>query len=97
MVYSPVELSTMNLVLSGSDLDYGNLLPSGFAIIPDGSRLSGGPTTDVGSGGCLGTLAYQILVPATPTPLDPSLVSSLCTLMKCTIDKIQVAMMSVST
>ncbi|XP_057453033.1 homeobox-leucine zipper protein PROTODERMAL FACTOR 2-like [Lotus japonicus] len=95
VVYSPVELDAMNLVLSGSDLDYRNLMPSGFAIIPDGSRLSGGPTTDVGSGGCLGTLAYQILVPATPTPLDPSLVSSLCTLMKCTIDKIQTAMMSV--
>ncbi|XP_057452204.1 homeobox-leucine zipper protein PROTODERMAL FACTOR 2-like [Lotus japonicus] len=97
VVYSPVELSTMNLVLSGSDLDYGNLLPSGFAIIPDGSRLSGGPINDDGQGGCLGTLAYQILVEATPTPLAPSLVSSLCTLMKCTIDKIQVAMMSVST
>lgn len=45
-VYALIELGTMNLVLSGSNPDYGTLLPSDSAILPNGPELSGGPMTD---------------------------------------------------
>lgn len=97
MVYAPIETSIMNLVMSGSNPDYGTLQPSGFAILPDGPGLSGGPITDVGSGRCLGTFAYQVLVKETLAPLPPGIVSSLYKSTKGTIEKIQAAMMRVRT
>jgi hypothetical protein len=50
-IYSPVDAVAMNVVLNGSDLDYMALLPSGFAILPDG-----------GHRGSLLTIALKILV-----------------------------------
>ena len=37
VIYAPVDIVAMNVVLSGGDPDYVALLPSGFAILPDGS------------------------------------------------------------
>ncbi|KAL5989108.1 hypothetical protein ACLOJK_027210 [Asimina triloba] len=36
VIYAPVDIVTMNVVLNGGDPDYVALLPSGFAILPDG-------------------------------------------------------------
>ncbi|KAI3823885.1 hypothetical protein L1987_05330 [Smallanthus sonchifolius] len=58
VIYAPVDVAAMNVVLSGGDPDYVALLPSGFAILPDGP----------GSGGSLMTVAFQILVDSVPTP-----------------------------
>ncbi|CAH8275818.1 unnamed protein product [Arabidopsis lyrata] len=42
VIYAPVDILAMNVVLSGGDPDYVALLPSGFAILPDGSARGGG-------------------------------------------------------
>lgn len=97
MVYAPIEIDTLNLVLSGCNPDYGTIQPSGFAILPDGLELSGGSVTDVASGGCLCTFAYHTLIEGNITELPPDIVTYLCNFMKCTIERIQAAMMRVGT
>ncbi|TXG62803.1 hypothetical protein EZV62_009797 [Acer yangbiense] len=54
VVYAPVDIPAMHIVMNGGDSAYVALLPSGFAIVPDGpgSRgpgANGGPTN--GNGG----------------------------------------------
>ncbi|KAI4371661.1 hypothetical protein MLD38_009987 [Melastoma candidum] len=39
VIYAPVDLMAMNVVLNGGDPDYVALLPSGFAILPDGPDI----------------------------------------------------------
>ncbi|XP_011086174.2 LOW QUALITY PROTEIN: homeobox-leucine zipper protein MERISTEM L1 [Sesamum indicum] len=62
VIYAPVDIVAMNVVLSGGDPDYVALLPSGFAILPDGPNNQSGGIPEVGSGGSLLTVAFQILV-----------------------------------
>ncbi|KAL8140344.1 hypothetical protein V2J09_006365 [Rumex salicifolius] len=88
VVYAPVDIPAMNLVLSGGDPDYVALLPSGFAILPDGP--SGGTT-----GGSLLTVAFQILVDSVPTAkLSLGSVATVNNLIKCTVEKIKDAVAS---
>ncbi|KAK7405878.1 hypothetical protein VNO78_07490 [Psophocarpus tetragonolobus] len=92
VVYAPVDIVAMNVVLSGGDPDYVALLPSGFAILPDGPGLNGGPIIDVGSGGSLLTVAFQILVDSAPTAkLSLGSVATVNSLIKCTVERIKVA------
>ncbi|KAK7343568.1 hypothetical protein VNO77_12395 [Canavalia gladiata] len=95
VVYAPVDLVAMNVVLSGGDPDYVALLPSGFAVLPDGPGLNnGGPIIDVGSGGCLLTVAFQILVDSVPTAkLSLGSVTTVSSLIKCTVERIKAAVM----
>ncbi|KAK6133349.1 hypothetical protein DH2020_032920 [Rehmannia glutinosa] len=51
VIYAPVDIIAMNVVLSGGDPDYVALLPSGFAILPDGPDHQTGGIPEVGSGG----------------------------------------------
>lgn len=83
VVYAPVDIPAMHVVMNGGDSAYVALLPSGFAIVPDGPGSRGcGPTSnghvngngggggDVSSsrvGGSLLTVAFQILVNSLPT------------------------------
>lgn len=75
VVYAPVDIAAMSVVLNGGDPDCVALLPSGFAILPDGPqsrRSSSGGVTAAGagganSGGSLLTVAFQILVDHVPT------------------------------
>ncbi|KAJ0263512.1 Homeobox-leucine zipper protein MERISTEM L1 [Hirschfeldia incana] len=83
VIYAPVDIMAMNVVLSGGDPDYVALLPSGFAILPDGSsRVNGSAGGEGGGGdgnnlevvnstasncGSLLTVAFQILVDSVPT------------------------------
>ncbi|XP_061376496.1 homeobox-leucine zipper protein MERISTEM L1-like [Gastrolobium bilobum] len=92
VVYAPVDIIAMNVVLNGGDPDYVALLPSGFAILPDGPGLNGGPIVEVGTGGCLLTVAFQILVDSVPTAkLSIGSVTTVNSLIKCTIEKIKAA------
>uniref|UniRef100_A0A1J3CY73 Homeobox-leucine zipper protein MERISTEM L1 n=1 Tax=Noccaea caerulescens TaxID=107243 RepID=A0A1J3CY73_NOCCA len=51
VIYAPVDIMAMNVVLSGGDPDYVALLPSGFAILPDGyGREGGGGAGGAGAG-----------------------------------------------
>ncbi|XP_065878508.1 homeobox-leucine zipper protein PROTODERMAL FACTOR 2-like [Euphorbia lathyris] len=92
VIYAPVDISAMNLVLSGGDPDYVALLPSGFAILPDGPGLNHGGIHDVGSGGALLTVAFQILVDSIPTAkLSLGSVATVNNLIKCTVERIKAA------
>ncbi|MCO5614870.1 hypothetical protein L7F22_069155 [Adiantum nelumboides] len=79
VVYAPVDIAAMSAVLNGGDPDTVMLLPSGFAILPDGpqSRTSGlsnpmsitssTPPPASSQGSSLLTVAFQILVDHVPT------------------------------
>lgn len=92
VIYAPVDIVAMNVVLNGGDPDYVALLPSGFAILPDGPTLNGGGILDVGSGGSLLTVAFQILVDSVPTAkLSLGSVATVNSLIKCTVERIKAA------
>ncbi|CAI0468181.1 unnamed protein product [Linum tenue] len=97
VIYAPVDIAAMNLVISGGDPDYVALLPSGFAILPDGPTAAAfnpaeGIVDDVGSGGTLLTVAFQILVDSVPTAkLSLGSVATVNSLIKCTVERIKEA------
>lgn len=72
-MYAPVDITAMSTVLKGGEPDSVALLPSGFAILPDGSHRSSlnmvgtVPPTERMSGGSLLTVTFQILVDHVPT------------------------------
>ncbi|KAJ4884457.1 Homeobox-leucine zipper protein HDG11 [Raphanus sativus] len=83
VVYSPVDLSALNIAMNGDDTSYIPLLSSGFAISPDGNNNSltaeqggGGASTSsgrsssssgFGGGGSLITVGFQIMVSNLPS------------------------------
>ncbi|XP_051135177.1 homeobox-leucine zipper protein MERISTEM L1-like [Andrographis paniculata] len=88
VVYAPVDIVSMNVVLSGGDPDYVALLPSGFAILPDGSN------SDSSTSGSLLTVAFQILVDSVPTAkLSLGSVATVNSLIKCTVERIKGAVL----
>ncbi|GAB4859453.1 Homeobox-leucine zipper protein roc2 [Ancistrocladus abbreviatus] len=90
VIYAPVDVVAMNVVLSGGDPDYVALLPSGFAILPDGPSIAG--VGDVGSSGSLLTVAFQILVDSVPTAkLSLGSVATVNNLITCTVERIKAA------
>lgn len=92
VIYAPVDVVAMNMVLNGGDPDYVALLPSGFAILPDGTSAHGGGVGEVGSGGSLLTVAFQILVDSVPTAkLSLGSVATVNNLIACTVDRIKAA------
>nr|GMD92993.1 homeobox-leucine zipper protein MERISTEM L1-like [Ipomoea batatas] len=93
VIYAPVDIVAMNVVLSGGDPDYVALLPSGFAILPDGPASNGAVMNpEVGSGGSLLTVAFQILVDSVPTAkLSLGSVATVNSLIKCTVERIKSA------
>lgn len=94
VIYAPVDIIAMNVVLSGGDPDYVALLPSGFAILPDGAEDQTGGIPEVGSGGSLLTVAFQILVDSVPTAkLSLGSVATVNSLIKCTVERIKGAVL----
>uniref|UniRef100_A0A803KZ43 Uncharacterized protein n=1 Tax=Chenopodium quinoa TaxID=63459 RepID=A0A803KZ43_CHEQI len=94
VVYAPVDIPAMHVVMNGGDSAYVALLPSGFAIVPDGpgSRgpSNGGPQR---VGGSLLTVAFQILVNSLPTAkLTVESVETVNNLISCTVQKIKAAL-----
>ncbi|XP_021319954.1 homeobox-leucine zipper protein ROC7 isoform X2 [Sorghum bicolor] len=105
VIYAPVDVVAMNVVLNGGDPDYVALLPSGFAILPDGSGAGGAPPGFAvlpdgpgagggggGGGGSLLTVAFQILVDSVPTAkLSLGSVATVNSLIACTVERIKAA------
>ncbi|XP_019186546.1 PREDICTED: homeobox-leucine zipper protein MERISTEM L1-like [Ipomoea nil] len=90
VMYAPVDIVAMRVVLSGGDPDYVALLPSGFAILPDGPPGNGGLSPEIGSGGSLITVAFQVLVDSVPTAnLSLSSVATVNSLIMCTMESIK--------
>ncbi|KAK9051429.1 hypothetical protein SSX86_028056 [Deinandra increscens subsp. villosa] len=100
VVYAPVDIPAMHVVMNGGDSAYVALLPSGFAIVPDGQGNRDGSETDNGgsgggSGGSLLTVAFQILVNSLPTAkLTVESVETVNNLILCTVQKIKAALPS---
>lgn len=95
VIYAPVDIVAMNLVLNGGDPDYVALLPSGFAILPDGTNThgGGGGIGEAGSGGSLLTVAFQILVDSVPTAkLSLGSVATVNNLIACTVERIKASL-----
>ncbi|XP_043691343.1 homeobox-leucine zipper protein ANTHOCYANINLESS 2-like isoform X2 [Telopea speciosissima] len=106
IVYAPVDIPAMHLVMNGGDSAYVALLPSGFAIVPDGPGTRGPTTPHGGSGGdgnssnfgkiasgSLLTVAFQILVNNLPTAkLTVESVETVNNLISCTVQKIKAAL-----
>ncbi|CAL9124998.1 unnamed protein product [Musa textilis] len=85
VVYAPVDIPAMHLVMSGGDSAYVSLLPSGFAILPDGGTHK--------APGSLLTVAFQILVNSQPTAkLTVESVETVNNLISCTVQKIKAAL-----
>jgi homeobox-leucine zipper protein len=93
VIYAPVDVVAMNAVLNGGDPDYVGLLPSGFAILPDGPAGSGLQADGgAGTGGSLLTVAFQILVDSVPTAkLSLGSVATVNSLIACTVERIKAA------
>ncbi|KAL9264424.1 Homeobox-leucine zipper protein HDG2-like protein [Drosera capensis] len=90
VIYAPVDIVAMNVVLNGGDPDYVALLPSGFAILPDGGGVS---NETAGSGGSLLTVAFQILVDSVPTAkLSLGSVATVNNLIACTVERIKASL-----
>ncbi|GMI75276.1 homeodomain GLABROUS 2 [Hibiscus trionum] len=91
VIYAPVDIVAMNVVLNGGDPDYVALLPSGFAILPDGTD---GGIADAGvSSGSLLTVAFQILVDSVPTAkLSLGSVATVNNLIACTVERIKASL-----
>ncbi|KAI7755795.1 hypothetical protein M8C21_014919 [Ambrosia artemisiifolia] len=82
IIYAPLDVASINVVLSGGDPDYVAFLPSGYAILPDGP--------EVGTGGSVITIGLQILVDTVPTAkISLGSVNTVNSLIKSTIEKIK--------
>lgn len=90
IVYAPVDIMSMNVVINGGDPDYVALLPSGFAILPDGPPLQDGEGCEPRSAGSLLTVAFQILVDSVPTAkISLGSVATVNNLIACTVERIE--------
>jgi len=99
VVYAPVDVQSMHVVMNGGDSAYVSLLPSGFAILPDGhsqpsNAAQGSPGgQSATAAGSLVTVAFQILVNNLPTAkLTVESVDTVSNLLTCTIQKIKSAL-----
>lgn len=101
VVYAPVDIVGMNAVLTGGDPECVALLPSGFAILPDGPTATTGQSgaEEVGGGGgSLLTVAFQILVDSAPNAkLSLGSVATVNSLIACTVERIKAAIACEST
>jgi len=101
IVYCPVDLPAINIAMSGEDPSYIPLLPSGFAISPDGrpDQGDGASTSSNTQGstarlsGSLITVAFQILVSSLPSAkLNLESVNTVNNLIGTTVQQIKAAM-----
>ncbi|KAK1326869.1 Homeobox-leucine zipper protein HDG1 [Acorus calamus] len=92
VVYAPVDIPAMNVVMNGGDSAYVALLPSGFAILPDGPARNKNDDDGNVEGGSLLTVAFQILVNSLPmAKLNVESVETVNNLISCTVQKIKSA------
>lgn len=103
VVYSPVDLPSINLAMSGEDTSYIPLLPSGFTIFPDGQTIGGdqrdGASSSSGGGGngskggSLISVALQILVSSLPSAkLNMESVTTVNNLISSAVQRIKSAL-----
>ncbi|KAI3938946.1 hypothetical protein MKW92_034837 [Papaver armeniacum] len=98
VVYSPVELPSVNIAMGGEDPSFVPLLPSGFIVCPDGRTDQGGASTSSNIQGSSGTgslvtVAFQILVSNLPTAkLNFESIATVSNLISTTVHQIKTAL-----
>ncbi|OIV94163.1 hypothetical protein TanjilG_13780 [Lupinus angustifolius] len=103
VVYCPIDLPSINKVMSGEDPSFIPLMPSGFSISPDGQKHHGGGdgastssslTRSIGgSGGSLITVSFQILVSNIPSAeINMDSVAHVTNLINTAIHQIKVSL-----
>lgn len=95
LVYSPIEIQDANVVMSGEDPSNIPLLPSGYAIVPDGRPGSGGASSSAAPPpGSIVTIAFQIVissVPASPR-IDNESIATVNNLITTTVQQLRAAL-----
>lgn len=94
IVYAPVDISDMQSVITGCDSSNVSIMPSGFAILPEGieSRplVISSRAEDKTTGGSLLTIAFQVLISESPTAkLSMESIESVNNLISCTLHNIK--------
>lgn len=98
VVYSPVDLQSINIAMSGEDTTYIPLLPSGFTISADGRKEASMDNGIMGEGGrgagSLVTVVFQILVSSlsSSAKMSPESVNTVNNLIGNTIHQIKAAL-----
>ena len=62
LIYAPIDLSTVNSIFNGGDVNKVSILPSGFIICPDGRHNLDTYITKNAQNGSILTMAFQILI-----------------------------------
>ncbi|CAA0216105.1 unnamed protein product [Arabidopsis thaliana] len=89
VIYTPVDLPALNIAMSGQDTSYIPILPSGFAISPDGSSKGGGSLITVG---------FQIMVSGLqPAKLNMESMETVNNLINTTVHQIKTTLNCPST
>jgi homeobox-leucine zipper protein len=92
VVYAPIDIPAGNVVMSGEDPSAVPLLPSGFAILPDG-RPGASTSAEPSDAGSLVTVAFQILVSSLPSSkLNAESVATVNSLISTTVEQIKAAL-----
>ncbi|KAK3220774.1 hypothetical protein Dsin_014744 [Dipteronia sinensis] len=99
VVYTPLDLHSVNMVMGGTDSSMVVVLPSGFAIHPDGHSYHGTTSNyneesnfNETAGGCILTVGFQILINNQPNnKISVESVDTVSKLITCTIQKINAA------
>ncbi|EYU26146.1 hypothetical protein ABFS82_08G107300 [Erythranthe guttata] len=95
VVYAPMDPVYVSATIGGGDPNHVPLLPSGFAILPDGPTGGQGRGTaaQVDSGGSLLTVAHQILVDSSPNAkISMGSIAMANQIISCTVDNIKKAL-----
>ncbi|KAG6420462.1 hypothetical protein SASPL_116991 [Salvia splendens] len=95
VIYAPIDMVSADTILCGGDPSCIPILPSGFAILPDGPIRGGRPTPHGETGGSLLTLALQVMVdPAPDANISPASVSVANQIICDMVDKIKETLIS---
>ncbi|RAL45375.1 hypothetical protein DM860_013771 [Cuscuta australis] len=95
VVFAPIDISSMQSVMTGCDSSHTAVLASGFSILPDGMESRAFVITSKqdkknAEEGSLLTIAFQILTNNSPTSkLSMETVESVNTLVSCTLQRIK--------
>ncbi|KAI9176820.1 hypothetical protein LWI28_007562 [Acer negundo] len=94
VIYAPVDTVAMDEILNGGEYpDYLTLLPSGFAILPDGTAVHRGSIDAAASGGSLLTVSFQIFVDLVPNArVSLEIIATIINLVACTVEKIKASL-----
>jgi len=91
VVYSPINMQSLNMMMNCGDSSFVALRPSGFAILPDGH--SNNSDNNDGGGSCLLTVGLQMLQNDNQSAkFTMESVQTVNSLLSCTIQKVKEAL-----